>query len=179
LVERANGYLETSFLPGRRFTSPADFNLQLQEWLLRANARHHRGLGCRPMDRFEADRAAMLELPPVTPTLGRRTSVRLPRDHYVRLDANDYSVHPSVIGRRVEVIAGLDTVSVLCARRTVAVHERCWAKHQSITDPEHRAAADRLRRLPKPAPHPGADEVERRPLSDYDKAFGLHDDAVA
>jgi hypothetical protein len=29
LVERANGYLETSFLPGRSFTSPADFNEQL------------------------------------------------------------------------------------------------------------------------------------------------------
>jgi transposase len=29
LVERANGYLETSFLPGRTFTSPADFNAQL------------------------------------------------------------------------------------------------------------------------------------------------------
>jgi transposase len=29
LVERANGYLETSFLPGRTFTGPADFNAQL------------------------------------------------------------------------------------------------------------------------------------------------------
>ena len=29
IVERANGYLETSFLPGRVFTSPADFNAQL------------------------------------------------------------------------------------------------------------------------------------------------------
>ena len=26
LVGRANGYLETSFLPGRGFASPADFN---------------------------------------------------------------------------------------------------------------------------------------------------------
>ena len=33
LVERANGYLETSFLPGRTFTSPADFNAQLWAWL--------------------------------------------------------------------------------------------------------------------------------------------------
>lgn len=26
IVERANGYLETSFMPRRRFASPADFN---------------------------------------------------------------------------------------------------------------------------------------------------------
>ena len=36
LVERANGYLETSFLPGRVFTSPGDFNQQLAAWLVRA-----------------------------------------------------------------------------------------------------------------------------------------------
>jgi Integrase core domain len=42
LVERANGYLETSFLPGRAFTSPADFNGQLARWLERANQRQHR-----------------------------------------------------------------------------------------------------------------------------------------
>jgi hypothetical protein len=29
LVERANGYLETSFLPGRGFAGPADFGTQL------------------------------------------------------------------------------------------------------------------------------------------------------
>jgi hypothetical protein len=56
LVEPANGYLETSFLPGRRFGSPADFNAQLSGWLVRANQRHHRRLGCRPVDRWEADR---------------------------------------------------------------------------------------------------------------------------
>src|SRR5215469_12182285 len=39
LVERANGYLETSFLPGRSFASPAEFNLQLEQWLVRANQR--------------------------------------------------------------------------------------------------------------------------------------------
>ena len=48
---------------------------------------------------------AMLALPPVPPSLGWSESVRLPRDYYVRLDSNDYSVHPSVIGRRVEVRA--------------------------------------------------------------------------
>ena len=59
-VERANGYLETSFLPGRAFTSPTDFNTQLTSWLVRANARQHRRLGCRSVDRWAADHAEML-----------------------------------------------------------------------------------------------------------------------
>jgi transposase len=108
LVERANGYLETSFLPGRSFHSPADFNAQLSDWLVLANQRHRRVLGCAPADRIDADRAAMLPLPPVAPQTGWQTSLRLPRDHYIRLDANDYSVHPAVVGRRVEVRADLE-----------------------------------------------------------------------
>jgi predicted ATPase len=32
-VERANGYLETSFLPGRSIAGPADFNAQLAAML--------------------------------------------------------------------------------------------------------------------------------------------------
>ena len=51
----------------------------------------------------------MLALPPVAPVIGWRTLVRLPRDHYVRLDGNDYSVDPAVVGRRVEVVADLGT----------------------------------------------------------------------
>jgi transposase len=81
LVERANGYLETSFLPGRSFSGPHDFNAQLTDWLRRANSRHHRRIECRPTDRLDADRAAMVTLPPVAPAVGWRTSTRLARDH--------------------------------------------------------------------------------------------------
>jgi transposase len=175
LVERGNGYYETSFLPGRSFGSPADFNAQMGQWIeVRANQRHHRALGCRPIQRWDADRAAMLALPPVAPVVGWRTSVRLPRDHYVRLDSNDYSVHPSVIGRRVEVVADLDRVVVTCGGKVVADHARAWANHQSITDPEHAAAAAVMRQTRTRAAVPDVvGEVEQRPLSDYDTAFGL------
>ena len=177
LVERANGYLETSFLPGRAFDSPTDFNTQLARWVERANARQHRALGCRPVDRWAVDRAAMLALPPVSPALGWRESARLPRDYYVRLDSNDYSVHPSVIGRRVEVRADSQTVTVTCAGRVVARHDRCWARRQSVTDPEHAAAAEVLRTAPRARPtDPG--EVEQRTLSDYDAFFGLAEDVA-
>jgi transposase len=66
-IERFHDYLETSFLPGRRFTSPADFNTQLTAWLQLANSRPKRSLGCAPAERIGADREAMLGLPPVPP----------------------------------------------------------------------------------------------------------------
>ena len=64
IVERNNDYLERSFLPGRSFASPADFNAQLGEWTGLANSRFKRVLGCAPANRIDADRAAMT---PVTP----------------------------------------------------------------------------------------------------------------
>jgi transposase len=174
LLERAHDYLERSFLPGRSFTGPADFNAQLAGWLAVANGRPKRVLGCAPADRVTADKAAMLTLPPVAPVTGWRHSARLARDHYIRLDSNDYSVHPAVIGRRIEVIAGLDRVTVLCDGRLVADHERIWAKHQTITDPQHLAAAKALRRERREIVHLSAEpEVEQRVLADYDIALGL------
>jgi transposase len=175
LVERANGYLETSFLPGRAFSSPADFNAQLADWLALVNQRPRRVLGCAPADRIQADRAAMLPLPPVAPPTGWHSSLRLPRDHYVRLDANDYSVHPAVIGRRVQVGADLDRVWVACDGRLVADHPRCWARHQTISDPAHLAAAARLRAEQATVTRRDQGEVQLRCLADYDAAFGLND----
>jgi transposase len=182
LVERANGYLETSFLPGRSFHSPADFNAQLTDWLALVNQRPRRVLGCAPADRIDADRAAMLALPPVAPVTGWRSSLRLPRDHYVRLDGNDYSVHPAVVGRRVEVAADLERVRVWCEGRLVADHGRCWARHQTLSDPAHLAAAQlRHQRalVGQAAGHRDADEVQLRCLADYDAAFGLDTEGVA
>jgi transposase len=174
IIERAHDYLERSFLPGRAFTSPADFNTQLAGWLALVNTRPRRALGCSPAERIGADKAAMLALPPVAPVTGWRASARLARDHYVRLDSNDYSVHPAVIGRRIEVTADLARVRVFCEGRLVADHERLWAWHQSITDPAHLAAARAMRRervtALRAAPEP---DVEIRALADYDTALGV------
>jgi transposase len=174
LVERFHDYLERSFLPGRFFTSPADFNTQLAVFLARANARAHRVLGCRPLDRVAADKAAMLALPPVPPTAGWEHTLRLPRDHYVRMDGNDYSVHPAAVGRRVLVRADLNRVRVLCEGSVVADHERTWAKHQTLADPQHLAAARLLRRGRVEMLQPLTQtEVELRSLADYDIALGI------
>ena len=174
LVERVNGYFETSFLPGRTFTDPGDFNAQLEQWLVRANGRHHRSLGCAPATRWAADKSAMLALPPLAPQIGWSTQVRLPRDHYVRLDTCDYSVDPVAVGRKVTVHADLQQVTVHMGTKVVAAHQRCWARQQTITDPAHRAAALAMSfAAAHRTPAPALAEVEQRNLADYDAVFGL------
>jgi transposase len=180
LVERANGYLETSFLPGRSFSSPADFNAQLADWLTIANARNHRGLGCRPIDRWGTDTASMLALPPTAPATGWASAVRLGRDHYVRVDSNDYSLHPSVIGRKVAIRADLETVRVHCDGLLVADHQRCWADHQTLTDPGHTHAATMMRARRGLIASESADAlVACRDLADYDRVFATDAEAAS
>jgi hypothetical protein len=153
VVERANGFLETSFMPGRTFTGPADYNAQLAGWLPRANSRLLRRTGAQPQVRVVEDVAAMGVLPPVAPVVGWSGQVRLARDYYVRVAGNDYSVDPSVIGRLVDVHAGLDEVVVTCAKTVVATHTRCWGMRGLVAAP--------------------VTEVGQRVLADYDEIFHL------
>lgn len=67
LVERADGHLETSFLPGQVLASPTDFNIQLADWLTKADRRLNRTLQARPSEPIEEDKARMLTLQPVDP----------------------------------------------------------------------------------------------------------------
>jgi hypothetical protein len=180
VTERANGFLATSFMPGRSFTSAADYNGQLAGWLPAANTRLLRRTGCQPGIRIAEDTAAMSALPPVAPAVGVTSRVRLGRDYYVRIAGNDYSVDPSVIGRFVDVRAGLTTVVVTCAGTVAAAHERCWAARQTITDPAHVTTAAVLRTAfqartsaARGTPPAAGTVVGIRALSDYDDLFAL------
>lgn len=174
VVERRNGWFETSFMPGRTFTSPGDFNTQFTDWLDKANARVVRTIKAAPTDLIDADRAAMLPLPPVPLHLGWRNKIRLGRDYYVRLDTNDYSVDPQVIGRMVDVAADLEGVRVRADGRIVAEHARVWARGTTVTDPAHVEVAGWLRRqFQQSRVRPTAGDDLVRDLSDYDRAFGL------
>jgi transposase len=182
IVERNNQYLETSFLPGRRFASPGEFNQQLDDWLVTANARTVRSIQGRPVDLLQTDYLAMVPLPPLPPPIGLNHRIRLGRDYYVRVDTVDYSVDPQVIGRFVDVTASLDTVTVCCDGRVVAEHPRSWARQGVITDPVHAATAakmrkalalDRQRRQAAARRHTDGHAVTLRALPDYDALFGV------
>ncbi len=105
-----------------------------------------RSLHGLPIDFLGADLAAMTALPPVAPQVGLTSRVRLGRDYYVRVDGNDYSAHPSAIGRFVDVAASMDEVVISCQGQVIGTHQRCWDTARTITDDEHVAAAKVLRR---------------------------------
>ena len=173
IVERANGYLETSFMPGRRFADRDDFNGQLGDWLeTKANVRVHSGLRCRPSERIDEDLAAMMALPPLLPDMDSHRDLRLPADHWVRHQTNDYSVHPKAVGRRVHVTAGDASITVTLGKDVVACHDRVLASHVTVTDPVHDRAREAARALAG-APVPDTDEVELRDLGVYDRATGV------
>jgi len=173
IVERRNGWFETSFMPGRSFASPADFNEQFTDWLDRANQKVVRTTGAEPDDLLEADRAAMLALPPVPPVVGWRKQARLGRDYYVNIARNDYSVDPTWIGRMVNAHADLDRVQVRLDGRLVTEHPRVWARGLTITDTSHVETARKLRQAFQQPRTQAASDGLVRDLADYDRAFGL------
>lgn len=182
LVERANGYLGSSFLPGRRFASPADFNTQLNDWLaVVANPRRHAATKAIPAEALSADRAAMAALPPVAPTTGTTVSTRLGRDYYVSIGGNAYSVHPEAIGRMITVAASLDRVLARCGDRVVADHERCWGTGALVAESEHVQAAsvlrENFRNRPTVTSHLDV-EVQVADLRAYDAAFGTGEEVA-
>jgi hypothetical protein len=89
--------------------------------------------------------------------------IRVPPDPVLRVDTNDYSLDPGLVGRRVEarvtqrevLAVALDTGELACR------HQRSFARHRTIVALDH-ARALRVGRQPaEPA-------VEVRLLDRYD-----------
>jgi Mu transposase-like protein/IstB-like ATP binding protein len=86
----------------------------------------------------------MRPLPERLPDVDRRFVTRVPPDPYVRVDSNDYSLDPRLVGRRVELrvsqrkilAVALDTGELACR------HVRSFARYRTITALEHARAEE-------------------------------------
>jgi len=152
--------------PGRRFANQLDFQLQLDQWFEKANARTHKTLRARPIDRLLEERQLMRPLPAREPDVDRRWVTRVAPDPHLRFDTNDYSLDPNLVGRRVEVRANQREITavVLDTRELACRHERSFAKNRTITALEH---ARILRERRGERDHDVV--VEQRPLAVYDE----------
>jgi transposase len=168
-LERSHRFVHGNFEAGRRFANALDFQLQLDRWADKINARVHRTTRAVVAERLAAERERMRPLPARLPDVDRRWLARVPPQPYLRFDRNDYSLDPRLVGRRVELRAtqseitalALDT-GELCAR-----HVRVFAGGLTFTDPDHQRALDELRGERKRARR--EPEVELRPLARYDQ----------
>jgi len=103
----------------------------------------------------------MHTLPPVAPATGWRCALRLPRDHYIRLD-----------GQRLLGAPGSDRAADRGDRRPGPCRRGLGLA--TLSDPEHLAAAKLLRTQRACVLHPISEpQVQIRSLHDYDTALGL------
>ena len=163
-LERSHRFLHGNFEAGRRFANPLDFQDQLDGWSDRINARVHRTTRAVVAERLAEEHALMRPLPAAMPNSDRRSVIRVPAQPYLRVDRNDYSLDPRLVGRRVELrISQREVLAVaLDSGELAARHTRSFARHRTITALEHARALRELRGAP------AEPEVETRPLARYD-----------
>ena len=106
-VERPIRYVRESFFYGRDFLNDADLNDQALSWLARvANPRVHGTTGERPLERFEREERALLQVPAARPY---RSLVR-PTQHAQAAKQAAVGL-PTVERRRLEVYGQLSEIS--------------------------------------------------------------------
>jgi len=167
-LERDHRFLHGNFEAGRRFANEADFQAQLDDWSARVNRRKHRSTRAIVSERLAEEHERMRPLPDPLPRTDERFVLRVAPQPYFRLDRNDYSLDPRLVGRRVEVRAGQRAIVAvsLDSGEIAAKHRRSFAAGLAFTDPTHQAALDELRGERKR--RRSEPEVEIRPLARYD-----------
>jgi transposase len=168
VVERLQDFIERSFEPGRVSANELDYQLQLDAWFdERANARVHKTLRERPIDRLIAERAVMAPLPTAPPGTDRRWVLRVPADPYLRFDTCDYSLDPALVGQRIEArVSEREVLAVaLNSGELGCRHARSFARHRTITALEHA----RTLKVQRDERRNGEPVVEVRSLARYDR----------
>lgn len=171
-VERTVEYLETSFLPLRRFESLADLQSQSDAWTAEvAHRRHHRRVGGRVGDALTVERGHLRALPAVLPDVDRRTEVRVTKDGFVRVADVDYSVPPGLSGRRLQVRLSLTEVVAHLEGTEIARHQRSYVPADVVLAPAH-VRALRMAREARSRLASGDVELPEVDLGRYDALAG-------
>ena len=138
-VERAIGYVRTSFWPARRWRDVDDLNAQAEAWCLgEASERPW------PDDKRKTVAAAsaeeqprLLSLPANTYSTEEVVTVKVGKTPHVRFRGNDYSVPHTLVRRAVEIRATLLSVRVIVDGAVVAEHARSFDRGFVSEDPAH------------------------------------------
>ena len=189
-VERTIQYLRHAFFAARPFTSVADLNAQLADWI--ATTAHARRVPEDPAQRLVRDALAeeqprLLPLPQHPLGCDRVQPARSGKTPYVRFDRNDYSIPHDAVRRALTLIASEDTVRLVDGTTVLAHHARSYDARQIVEAPAHIAALAAVKRaatelrgrdlLRATCPHAAVflDTLARRgqPLAPHTRHLGL------
>ena len=171
--ERMVGYLETSFLPLRRFLSLEDLQHQHDEWAETiAFERHHRRVRAKVKDALRVERGFLRALPDPLPDVDSHFEARVMKDGFVRAGGVDYSVPPGLSGRQVQVRLSLHEVTITLEGDLLARHTRSYVPADVVLDPVH-ARQLRLHREARGRLGDSDVVVPAVDLSVYDRVVGL------
>jgi transposase len=147
-VERAIGYLRTSFFCGISLTGIDDLNRQAEHFCTEvAPARQWpQQRGITVADAFAKERPYLVELPGDPFPAAELLDVSVGKTPYVRFDSNRYSVPHTRVRRTLTLQADSRRVRVMDRDEVVAEHRRCWDKHQVVEEPDHISALRRHKR---------------------------------
>lgn len=158
-VERAIGFVRTSFYAAREWKGLEDLNRQAELWCQR-----------EAMDRswpedpkltvgeaFRKERETLLSIPPNPFPTEERVELSTGKTPYIRFDLNDYSVPHDCAGKTLVVLADLKEVRILHGNDVVAVHPRSFDKGAQIEDPTHIKALEEWKKAARK--HRGVDRL--------------------
>ena len=137
-VESGVDYVKKNFLRGLELTEFGAIQAAAKVWLdTTANVRIHGETHRRPVDLFQEERPHLQPLNDNRYDVARTTTARASSQFRITLDANRYSVPAAYAHRRLTVKAYPDRVCVYFDAELIARHQRSYARHQDIEDPEH------------------------------------------
>lgn len=173
-IERNFRYVESNFLPGRRFIDFADLNAQALAWCNTvANAAAKRSLGMSPDAAYVMERAYLhpppVCLPPVYELYERVVDI----SGYISLDTNRYSAPARLIGQTVTVYKYPEQVQIHHRQTPVAKHARLInVRDCRSTDPSHHPRIDK--RVDRLAPYMKQLHPDSPELSEYVQRLRKH-----
>ncbi len=132
-------YVKRNFLAGRKHTSLAKANRDVIDWIMdTAGRRIHGTTKEQPLVRFEAEKKRLKPLPTTAYDMAVWKELKVARDCYVHFDNAYYSVPFRLVGQKVRVRGGCDTVHIYNqGHQLVATHDRASKPGERSTHNHH------------------------------------------
>jgi transposase len=137
-VESGVHYVKRNALAGRTFADLHEANAHLTRWVEEvAGVRDHGTTHEPPLERFAAERDALLPLPVTRYEIILWQRARLHPDCHLVFDASFYSAPHRLVGEHLWVRATPDRVEVWCDHERVATHVRATRRGTRRTIGDH------------------------------------------